>query len=95
MEIFFEKSGFKFRDSRRNLFVKDVELMHCIGKEFQIGTARFFGVKYCVPCNRPSKLVGAESNFKDAFLDRGGLIAQVVHGGVIEVGCEIITPDGY
>jgi hypothetical protein len=39
--IFFEGSGFEFKDSCRNLFVEGVELMWLIGREFQIGTARF------------------------------------------------------
>ncbi len=37
--IFFEGSGFEFKDSRRNLFVEGVELMWLIGRDFQIGTA--------------------------------------------------------
>lgn len=55
--IFFKGSGFKFKDSRRNLFVEGVELMWLVGREFQIGTARFRGVKYCDPCGRPTKLL--------------------------------------
>ena len=90
--IFFEKSGFEFKDSRRNLFVEGVELMWLIGRGFQIGTAHFRGVKYCDPCNRPSKLSGKEKSFKETFFDRGGLIAEIIEGGVIKVGDLIIPP---
>ncbi len=94
--IFFEGSEFEFTDSRRNLFVKDVELMWLIGREFQIGTARFHGVKYCDPCTRPSKLSGKTKSFKEAFFDRGGLIAEIIEGGQIKVGDLVIPPSkGY
>lgn len=90
--IFFAGSGFEFKDSRRNLFVEGIELMWLIGREFQIGTARFRGVKYCDPCTRPSKLAGNPVSFQTTFLDRGGLIAEVVEGGLIKVGDFVIPP---
>lgn len=94
--IFFEGSGFDFRDSRRNLFVEGVELMWLIGREFQVGTARFRGIKYCDPCQRPSKLSGKSKSFKEVFFDRGGLIAEVIETGVIRLGDEVTPPPkGY
>src|SRR3989344_7631165 len=94
--IFFDGSGFEFKDSRRNIFVQGVELMWLIGREFQVGTARFRGVKYCDPCTRPSKLSGKQKSFKEAFFDRGGLIAEVIEGGVIKTGDSVIPPPkGY
>jgi len=94
--IFFEGSGFDFRDSRRNIFVRDVELMWLIGREFRVGTACFAGIKYCDPCQRPSKLAGKTISFRDIFFDRGGLIAEVIETGIIKVGDEIIPPPkGY
>lgn len=94
--IFFEDSGFEFRDSRRNLFVEGVELMWLIGREFQIGTARFRGVKYCDPCQRPSKLSGKTKSFQQTFFDRGGLVAEVIESGVINIGDDVVPPPkGY
>ncbi len=94
--IFFEGSGFEFKDSRRNLFVEGTELMWLIGREFQIGTARFRGLKYCDPCTRPSKLSGKTKSFKEAFFDRGGLIAEIIESGVIKIGDLLIPPPkGY
>ncbi len=94
--IFFEGSGFEFRDSRRNLFLEGVELMWLIGREFQIGTARFRGVKYCDPCTRPSKLSGKTTSFKEAFFDRGGLLAEVIESGTIKIGDMVVPPPkGY
>lgn len=94
--IFFESSGFDYDESRRNIVVKNVELMWLIGKEFQIGTAKMRGVKYCDPCERPTKLSGKEKSFKEAFFDRGGLVAEVIESGVIKQGDDIILPSkGY
>jgi hypothetical protein len=90
--IFFESSGFEFTDSRRNIITQGVELMYLIGKEFLIGTAQFRGIKYCEPCLRPTKLSRKERSFQEAFFDRGGLIAEVIESGVIEVGSLIIPP---
>lgn len=94
--IFFKGSGFEFTDSRRNIFVEGVELMWLIGREFQVGAARFRGVKYCDPCQRPSKLSGKSKSFKSTFFDRGGLIAEVIETGVIKVSDAVISPSkGY
>ena len=94
--IFFEGSGFEFTDSRRNIITTGVELMWLVGREFQIGTTRFRGVKYCDPCNRPSELSGKEKSFKETFFDRGGLVAEIIESGMIKTGDEIIPPPkGY
>lgn len=93
---FFEGTTFKFSDSRRNVFVKDVELMWLIGREFEIGTATFEGVSYCDPCNLPSKKTGNSDSFKKTFEDCGGLIARVVRGGYLQVGDAVVPPPkGY
>lgn len=90
--LFFPDSGFEYVEARRNIVTLGVELMDLIGKEFQVGEARFRGLKYCDPCLRPSKLSGNPRAFKDAFHDRGGLIAEVLTSGLIRVGSPIIPP---
>jgi hypothetical protein len=93
---FFPGSGFDVTDSRRNIVTEGVELMWLIGREFQIGTARFRGLEYCDPCMRPSKLAGKQLSFKEAFFDRGGLIAEIIEDGLICVGDAVIPPPkGY
>ncbi len=95
-EIFFYDTSFDYVDSRRNIVTKDVELMWLIGREFQIGGARFRGVKYCDPCQRPSNLARKVYNFKRAFFDRGGLVAEIIEGGLIKEGDVVIPPPkGY
>lgn len=89
---FFEGSGYTFIDSRRNILTEDVELMYLIGREFKIGGARFRGLKYCSPCERPKHLADSVLSFKNIFFDRGGLIAEIIEGGVIKVGDPVIPP---
>ncbi len=89
--LFFAGTEFSALDARRNIVTDDVELMYLIGREFAIGDAVFRGVKYCDPCGRPSKLSG-KPGFAQAFHDRGGLVAEVLQGGLIKVGSPIISP---
>jgi hypothetical protein len=94
--LFFDGSAWQFADSRGNIFTRGVELMWLIGREFQVGEARFRGIKYCDPCVRPSKLLGKQESFALDFHDRGGLVAEVIEGGVIRVGGAVIPPPrGY
>ncbi len=87
----FTGSGFNYSESRRNIITSpDIELMDLVGRDLRVGTAHFRGIKYCDPCNRPSKLCGKEKSFKEAFFNQGGLIAEVIEGGVIRVGDMII-----
>jgi uncharacterized protein YcbX len=94
--VFFPGSGFDYIDCRRNIITAGVELMWLIGREFQIGAAKMRGVKYCDPCMRPTKLSGKEKSFKEAFADRGGLVAEIIESGAIKTGDLIIPPPkGY
>lgn len=94
--IFFEGSGFEYTDSRRNIVTMDVELMRLINKEFNVGTAKFRGVKYCKPCTRPNELgkdkLRNAKPFNEVFFDRGGIIADVIEDGVINEGDPVISP---
>ncbi len=95
-ERFFLGSGFSFVESRRNIVVRRFELIRCIGQEFRIGNALFRGRPgskgYCEPCDRPSNLSKNERSFEEAFEDCGGLIVEVIKGGLIRVGDQIIPP---
>ncbi|HJV32403.1 MAG TPA: hypothetical protein VJ694_00065 [Patescibacteria group bacterium] len=90
--LFFPGSGFDHLESRRNIVTMGVELMDLIGKEFAVGDAKLRGVRYCDPCQRPSVLAGKSVSFKEAFHDRGGLVAEVLESGLITVGCAIVPP---
>jgi hypothetical protein len=84
--IFFKDSGFEYSECRRNIVTQGVELMWLIGREFQIGKARFRGQYYCDPCLRPTRLSGKTEKFLEAFSDRGGLVAEVLESGPIKKG---------
>lgn len=87
---FFRDTNFMFAQSRRNLVVSGIELMWHIGREFQVGRARFSGIKYCDPCTRPGKLAGRGHDFQEEFFDCAGLIAEVSVGGIIRLGDPVI-----
>lgn len=89
---FFPDRGFEYVDTRRNIVTLAVELMDLIGKEFRVGEALLRGIKYCDPCLRPSKLSGKTAAFKDVFHDRGGLVAEVLEGGLIKVDDLVVPP---
>ena len=94
--LFCKETGYSLPEMRRNIFTRDVELMWLIGREFTIGEATFRGVKYCDPCERPKNLAGSPVSFQQKFFDRGGLVAEVVVGGLIRVGDAVIPPPkGY
>lgn len=88
----FMETEYAFGDSRRNLFVRGCELMRLIGQVFRIGEVWFYGVKYCDPCDLPKRLEGKTTSFKEAFHDKGGLIAMVLTTGNIKVGDQVFTP---
>ncbi len=91
-ERFFHRSSYTPVESRRNILVRNVELMWLIGREFQVGAARFRGVKYCDPCDGVTELAGRTVSFKQEFQDCGGLIAEVIESGLITAGDLIIPP---
>ncbi|MEK7125490.1 MAG: hypothetical protein AAB880_01100 [Patescibacteria group bacterium] len=97
--LFVPGSGFTFLETRRNIMVwgEYLELNWLSeGREFPIGDAIFKGVKYCDPCTRPGELSGNPRSFKRAYSDRGGIVAEVIKGGMIRVFSPVIPPPkGY
>jgi len=80
-------------DTRRNIITKGVRLNELVGKVFQIGDVKLKGVELCEPC---ATLGGALENETiksadviKAFVHKGGLRADVLSDGCIEVGMSI------
>lgn len=76
-------------DTRRNLLTADVPLNHLVGKEFCIGEVILRGIELCEPCGHLEKLTYPD--IKQSLLHRGGLRAEVVQGGQLQVG-DVIRP---
>ena len=66
---------------RRNVFVRDADLLSLVGCEFAIQGARFAGSEECRPCYWMDSAFGpgAESFLKG----RGGLRARILSDGVL------------
>ncbi len=72
-------------ESRRNVVTRGVPLNHLVDREFQIGKARFRGTELCEPCNYIAELT-AKPQILPGLTHRGGLRAEVLVGGIIQVG---------
>ena len=77
--------------TRRNLLTRGVPLNHLVGKTFAIGPVVLRGIRLCEPCGHLEKLTckGVEKG----LIHRGGLRAQVITGGMLEMGAKI-APHG-
>ena len=72
-------------EHRRNLTVRGAgPLLGLVGKRFSVGEVVLEGVKDCPPCEHLEALTGKA--LIRPLLERGGLRARVVSGGVIRVG---------
>ena len=71
-------------DSRRNIVTRDVPLNHLVGKEFWIGGVKARGLRLCEPCSHLQKL--SHQKVLPGLVHRGGLRAQILSEGTIQVG---------
>jgi MOSC domain-containing protein YiiM len=76
------------RDSRRNITTRGVPLNHLVGHEFRVGGARFRGIRLCEPCNHLEEMTGMP--VRAGLVHRGGLRAEILDGGLIEVGDSVL-----
>jgi len=70
--------------TRRNLVTRGVPLNHLVGKEFQVGDVRLVGIRLCEPCHYLEEMT--TKGVLVGLIHRGGLRANVLTGGVIQVG---------
>ena len=78
-------------ESRRNITTRGVALNHLVGKEFKVGEAVFRGIRLCEPCTHLEDLSGKP--VRKGLIHRGGLRAQIVRSGLVQVGDPVETPD--
>ncbi len=72
-------------ETRRNVVTRGVALNHLVGREFQVGSARFRGFELCEPCQYLAKLTG-KAQVLPGLVHRGGLRAEVLTDGDLQVG---------
>lgn len=79
--------------TRRNLVTRGIRLNDLVGKKFVIGTTQLEGVELCEPCASLGKALADASLSAVAVIrhwtGRGGLRANIVGSGEIELGAGI------
>lgn len=78
------KLEFDHLATRRNLLTEGAPLNHLVGKDFSVGEVILRGVELCEPCGHVEKLT--IPGIKQSLIHRGGLRAQVVRSGTLQVG---------
>jgi MOSC domain-containing protein YiiM len=74
-------------EHRRNVTTRDAALNHLVGERFRVGEVVCEGVELCEPCGHLESLT--EEGAVSALVHRGGLCADVVESGTVEVGDEV------
>jgi MOSC domain-containing protein YiiM len=77
--------------TRRNLVTRGIRLNDLVGQRFTIGEVVCTGVRLCPPCNRLEELTGKP--VLGPLVNRGGLRADILMGGVIRRGDAIEEAD--
>ncbi|MEU3063788.1 MOSC domain-containing protein [Streptomyces subrutilus] len=75
-------------ECRRNLISRGIRLNPLVDREFRIGAVILRGLTLSEPCTRLEQLV--RPGLIRGLLHRGGLRAEVLHGGIIQAGDRIL-----
>jgi MOSC domain-containing protein YiiM len=76
-----------YLEARRNIVTRGVDLNALVGRRFRIGDVECLGQRLCEPCSHLERLTG-EGVLRGLF-HRGGLRADILSDGQIEVGSAI------
>jgi MOSC domain-containing protein YiiM len=76
----------EFSATRRNVLTSGVALNDLVGREFRLGDAVLRGVEVCEPCWH---VTGDNTAVLRSLVHRGGLRAEILTGGAIDVGAII------
>jgi MOSC domain-containing protein YiiM len=77
---------------RRNLLTRGVPLAHLVGRKFRVGDVVLRGTELAEPCQYLADLIGKP--VFEPLLNRGGIRAEIVAGGTLRAGDEIVPLDG-
>ncbi|MGL5827082.1 MAG: MOSC domain-containing protein [Nocardioides sp.] len=78
-------------DARRNIVTRGVDLNALVGRRFRIGDVECVGRRLCEPCSHLAALTSP--GVLKALIHRGGLRADIVVGGQIELNSIVETID--
>jgi hypothetical protein len=70
-------------EHRRNITTRNVALNHLVGERFKIGDVLCRGDRLCEPCSHIESLT--QDGIRRALLHRGGLRADILEDGVINM----------
>ena len=82
---------FEADETRRNILVEGIDVYTLLGKEFRVGAVDLRGSDITRPCPVPSAVAG-KVGFKEAYHGRGGILAEILLGGLISLG-DVLTPE--
>ena len=77
-----------YKDFRRNVVTKGIQLNDLIGKKIKIGNVEVEGIDLCRPCRHLTEVLN-QSNILKEFLRRGGLRCQILSSSTININDEI------
>ena len=77
-----------YKDFRRNVVTKGIQLNDLIGKKIKIGSVEVEGIDLCRPCRHLTEVLNQPNILKE-FLRRGGLRCQILSSSTINVNDEI------
>lgn len=77
-------------ESRRNITTRGVALNNLVDQEFRVGDVTLRGTRLCEPCAHLEAHVGKPGVLK-GLTHRAGLRCDIVSGGTIRVGDEVVV----
>ena len=83
-----EDAGLRPGETRRQVTVRDVDVNSLVGKRFRVGEVECVGRLLCEPCNHIQSLT--RPGVLRGMVHRGGLRADIVSGGTLRVGDEVV-----
>ena len=82
-------AGVEPLEARRNVVVRGVDVDALRGRRFRIGEVECIGRRRCEPCAHLQRLT--RPGVLRALVHRGGLRADIVAGGELHVGDEVVA----
>jgi len=83
-----DELGVSWERARRNVVTRGVSLNALVGRRFRVGGAEGIGRRLCEPCAHLERVSG--SGLLRPLVHRGGLRADILDGGTIHVGDDVV-----